>query len=109
MRLYHLIIYTPLSHADAVRQALADARAGTIGQYDRCSFSVQGIGRFRPNEKASPHIGRPGAIETVSEERIEVVVSEDAIKNVLAAVQSVHPYEEPAIHVLPMLDYKSFE
>ncbi len=108
VKFYHVIIYVPLSHTDDVRQALAEAGAGTIGAYDSCSFSVRGIGRFRPLEGAKPHIGSSGAIEEVEAERIEVLVPHDAITAVLRAVKNVHPYEEPAIHVLPMEDYKSF-
>jgi len=105
---YHLIIYSPLSHAEKIRTALADAGGGKIGNYDACSFSVRGIGRFRPNEKADPTIGKIGEMTEVEEERIEVVVIATELPSVLDAVRKVHPYEEPAIHVIPMLDYKKF-
>ena len=103
--LYHLIIYVPIEAADNVRTALAEAGAGKIGNYDSCSFSVKGTGRFRPNENAKPKIGSRGVIEEVKEERIEVVVPTEKIRDVLKAVKDAHPYEEPAIHVLPMVDY----
>jgi hypothetical protein len=47
-----------------------------------------------------------GVLEEVSEEKIEVVVEERFLAAVLAAVKEAHPYEEPAIQVLHMLDYK---
>ena len=102
--LYHLIVYVPLSHAADVRRALADAGAGKIGNYDSCSFSMRGTGRFRPNEKAQPHIGAAGVLEAVEEERIEVVVKKENLREVFRRVKEAHPYEEPAIHVLPMVD-----
>lgn len=108
MPLYHLVIYVPLTHADAVRKAIADAGAGTLGNYDRCSFSVRGTGRFRPLKGANPHLGSEGAIEEVEEERIEVVVEEKYLKEVVKAARKEHPYEEPAIHVLAMQDEKDF-
>ena len=102
---YHLIIYVPLSHAQSVRDALASAGAGKIGNYDSSSFSSRGIGRFRPLKGANPHIGSVGKIEEVEEERIEVVVPEGVdVTKIVAAVRKVHPYEEPAIHILPMAD-----
>ena len=104
---YHLIIYTPVDSADNIRQALSDADAGYIGNYDSCSFSSRGTRRFRPLEGADPAIGSQGKLEEVDEERIEVVVTAERLKEVLKAVKEVHPYDEPAIHVLPMLDYKS--
>lgn len=103
--LYHLIVYVPHKDADTIRSALAEAGAGSIGHYDHCSFSVHGTGRFRPNEDANPAIGAACQLEEVKEERIEVVVPASALKGVLHAVTKAHPYEEPAIHVLPMLDY----
>ncbi|MBU2213933.1 hypothetical protein KKC44_03035 [Patescibacteria group bacterium] len=105
---YQLIVITPLDAAAKVREALGKAGAGSIGNYDYCSFSLQGTGRFRPNENAKPAIGTKGIIEEVAEERVEVIVPAEKIKEVLEAVLEVHPYEEPAIHVIPMIDYHSF-
>lgn len=108
VKLYHLSVYVPVTHADAVREALAEAGAGRIGNYDACSFSVRGTGRFRSNADAKPYIGSPGDVEAVEEERIEVVVTESVLTDTLRALKRVHPYEEPAIHLWPMLDYKEF-
>ncbi len=104
--MYHIIIYCPVDAADKIRKAAADAGAGKIGLYDSCSFSSRGTGRFRPKKGAKPAIGSVGATEEVEEERIEFVVTEDTISAVLNAIKKVHPYEEPATHVLPMLNYK---
>lgn len=104
--LYHIIVYVPLAYADGVRRAMAAAGAGRIGHYDSCTFSCRGTGRFRPDEGAHPAIGSPGTLEEVEEERIEAVVREDDLKPTLQAIVQAHPYEEPAINVLPMEDYK---
>lgn len=106
--MFHLIIYVPLSHADAVRIAAAQAGAGQIGNYDSCSFSSRGIGRYRPLKGAHPHIGAVGALEEVEEERIECVVDEKKLTAVLNAILREHPYEEPALHVIPMRRYQDF-
>jgi hypothetical protein len=102
MSLYHLVIYVPVTHADAVRKALAESGAGNIGNYDSCSFSSRGIGRFRPLKGSDPHIGSEGQIAEVEEERIEVVVEEKKLSNVLRSAKDAHPYEEPAIHFWKM-------
>ena len=78
-----------------------------IGNYDSCSFTTKGIGRFRPLENANPTIGTINSIEEVEEEKIEVVVLEKDLQNVLEAIVNAHPYEEPAIQVFTMIDYKS--
>ncbi|MFA6435737.1 MAG: hypothetical protein WCW30_01170 [Candidatus Gracilibacteria bacterium] len=102
--LVKIVVYVPGSHADAIREALAKAGAGHIGNYDCCSFSVKGIGRFRGLEGTNPFIGTPGKLEEVEEERIETVCREKDLKKILGAVKKVHPYEEPAIDVFALMD-----
>lgn len=99
-----IVIYVPVTHADAIRKALANAGAGHIGNYDACSFSAKGIGRFRPLKGAQPFIGEQGKIEEVEEEKIETICPLEKLEDVLKAVKEAHPYEEPAIDVLPLLD-----
>ncbi|PIQ76565.1 hypothetical protein COU78_02555 [Candidatus Peregrinibacteria bacterium CG10_big_fil_rev_8_21_14_0_10_49_24] len=106
--LYHLIVYVPHKEAENMRKVLANAGAGNIGNYDSCSFSVRGTGRFRPNADANPAIGAACHMEEVDEERIEAVVTHVNLHAVVRAVKKAHSYEEPAIHILPMLDYKVF-
>ncbi|MBI3619047.1 hypothetical protein HY213_03380 [Candidatus Peregrinibacteria bacterium] len=108
---YHLIVYVPVTHAQIVRNALAAAGAGRIGHYDSCSFSMRGTGRFRPQKGAHPAIGKTEKLEEVEEERIEVVIPatpKKKVREILAAARKVHPYEEPAIHLLPMIDEQGF-
>jgi len=99
-----IVVFTPLSHAEIVRKALADAGAGHIGNYDRCSFSSRGIGRFRPLKGAKPFIGETGKIEELEEEKIEVICEAKELKFILHKVREAHPYEEPAIDVYPLLN-----
>ncbi|PIZ76403.1 hypothetical protein COY05_01310 [Candidatus Peregrinibacteria bacterium CG_4_10_14_0_2_um_filter_38_24] len=99
-----IVVYVPISHADKVREALSESGAGHIGDYDSCSFSVKGVGRFKPLEGANPYIGKVGDIEEVEEERIETICPFVKLEVVLAAIRAVHPYEEPAIDVIPLLN-----
>ena len=99
-----LVVFTPVSHAEKVRKALAEAGAGHIGRYDHCSFSSRGVGRFRPQKGANPSIGEQGKMEEVEEERIEVICPAKILDAVMEAVRAVHPYEEPAINVYPLLN-----
>lgn len=98
-----IVVYVPTSHADKVREALSVSGAGHMGDYDSCSFSVKGIGRFRPLEGANPYIGKVGETEEVEEERIETICPFEKLEEVLVAVREVHPYEEPAIDVTPLI------
>jgi hypothetical protein len=100
-----IAVFTPISHADKIREVLNESGAGGMGTYDNCSFSTKGIGRFRGIEGSNPAIGEVGKIEQVEEERIEVICSFEKYKEVIAAVKKAHPYEEPAIDVYPLLRY----
>lgn len=102
MKTYKFVVFVPLSHADAVREAMGKAGAGRIGNYTYCSFSSRGTGRFLPGEGAHPVIGEVGKPEEVEEERIEVFCTEQSIDAVIAAMKSVHPYEEVAYDVYPL-------
>lgn len=97
-----LVVTVPETHADAVREAMGNAGAGEYGNYSFCSFSVKGLGRFRPKEGANPFIGKEGALETVPEERIETVCAKKCLENVLEAIKKAHPYEQTVIDIYPI-------
>ncbi len=104
VRFVKIAVFVPESHADAIRKALVEAGAGHIGKYDFCSFTTRGVGRFRGLEGSKPFIGQQGKIEAVAEDRIEVICPSSILDKVLKAVRAVHPYEEPAIDVYPLMN-----
>ena len=97
-------VTVPEPDADAMRDALAAAGAGRIGDYDHASFTLAGQGRFRPLPGADPTIGSVGEIEHVAEVRIEVVFPRGRRDHVVRAMLAAHPYEEPAYDVLELAD-----
>jgi len=99
-----LTVYVPLPEAGRVRDALAEAGAGRIGDYDHASFSTPGEGRFRPLDGASPAIGEVGRVEVVDEVRVEAVLPRRLRAEVVTALLAVHPYEEPAYDVVELAD-----
>ena len=97
-----LVVFVPFSYADVVRQIIGEAGAGKIGNYDFCSFSSRGTGRFRGNEKTNPAIGKRGKYKAVEEERIEVIVPREILNEVIKKVKAVHPYEEVGFDIYPL-------
>ena len=97
-----LVVYVPLSAAEAVRNAMFEAGAGCIGNYDSCSFNAQGQGSFRAGETAHPYVGEIGKVHFEDELRIETVVPKYALNQVIAAMLKVHPYEEVAYDVFAL-------
>lgn len=95
-----LIVYVPVAEAEELRQALALAGAGEIGDYTGCAWSVTGAGEFTPQHGADPTIGHVGRHEQVEERRLEMVVPIDRIAQVTQALRRAHSYEEPAFSFL---------
>lgn len=100
--LYKLVTFVPASHFEQVREALAEAGAGRIGNYEACAFATRGTGYFRPGDMARPFIGEPGKLESAEELRLEVEVARWDLPRVLAAMRDAHPYEEVAYDVYPV-------
>ena len=99
---YKIVVYVPESHSEKLRAAMGAAGAGVIGNYEYCTFTSKGTGRFRPLEGANPTIGSVGTMEAVEEERIETVCSGDKLKAVMQAIKDTHPYEEPGADIYPI-------
>ena len=94
---YHkVVVFVPEEHVDKVRAAMCRAGAGVIGEYSYCSFQTPGTGTFIPSDEASPFSGKTGSLNKEPEMRLEVLVPERSLGNVLAAMKIAHPYEEVA-------------
>lgn len=99
-----IIVTAPSENAQEVRNAICSEGAGIIGNYTYCSLSTKCIGTFKPSNKANPYIGQRNKLEFVNEEKIEVVCDIDILKKVLKRLREVHPYEEPAIDIIPLIN-----
>ncbi|MEG9327977.1 Nif3-like dinuclear metal center hexameric protein [Salinimicrobium catena] len=94
-----LLTFVPKADADKVREALFSAGAGSIGNYDNCSFSLNGSGSFKGNEESNPVIGERGKIHFEEETQIGITFPKHLEKAVLKALFESHPYEEVAYEV----------
>jgi hypothetical protein len=103
IKYFKLVVYVPVSHADIVRTAMG-ACAGALGFYSHCSFSVRGVGRYKPLEGANPFQGTVGVLEQAEEERIEMTVTQSTINAVIDAMKTVHPYEEIAYDIYELMN-----
>ncbi|MFQ5967824.1 MAG: Nif3-like dinuclear metal center hexameric protein [Acidimicrobiia bacterium] len=94
-----IVTFVPESHVGPVRQAMADAGGGVIGNYTNCSFRVAGLGSFFASEATSPSVGQEGQLNEEPESRLEMVAPKARADAVLGAMVAAHPYEEPAFDV----------
>ena len=99
-----VVVFTPPHDLSAVGDAAFGAGAGRIGDYYDCAFFCHGIGAFCGAEGTHPEIGLAGRHQATEELRLEVVVPNDRLAAVCAAIREAHSYEEPAIDVYPLRD-----
>jgi len=97
--LYKLVVFVPEDSLEKVQRAIFAAGAGWIGNYSDCSFYTAGTGTFRPLEGTNPYIGHTGVFENVKEYRLEIIVPQNRLKDVVRNMLEVHPYEEVAYDI----------
>lgn len=97
-----LFVFVPHDHAEALRQALFAAGAGHIGQYDSCSYNVQGTGTFRGLEGTNPFVGQQGEVHHEPETKVEVIFPNWKESDILQAMRQAHPYEEVAYDMVTL-------
>lgn len=101
-KLFKFVIYVPKGKERKILESLSKTGAGFIGNYSSCSFRSKGIGTFKPEEGSAPYVGTIGVTEEVEEYRLETVVPESLVENVVKELEIVHPYEEPAYDIFEL-------
>ena len=99
-----IIFGVPTEHLDAVLAAMAEAGAGVVGEYTHCAFTSEGVGQFKPSAAAHPAYGQRDQINHVPETRVETFCERHQASAIVRAIRRAHPYEEPVIYVIPLLD-----
>lgn len=102
--MYKLCVYIPQTHLEQVKQTLFSAGAGVQGNYSDCCWQTLGTGQFKALEGSSPYLGQQNKTEYVNEYRLEMLVSNDCLKQVVSALRLAHPYEEPAFDLVQLAD-----
>ena len=99
-----IIVTVPVENRKEVRSAICDEGAGIIGNYTNCTISTKCIGTFKHSDIANPYIGEKNKLEFVEEEKLEARCDISIVKKVLKKLREIHPYEEPAIDIIPLLE-----
>lgn len=99
---YKLVVYSPSEATEKIINVLGKNGAGAIGDYDFCTYRSSGVGTFRPLEGSNPFIGDVNTLTSVDEDRIETIVPEHLLKNLILQLKKTHPYEEMAYDVTPL-------
>lgn len=104
---YKLVVFVPPAEVPRLRAALSQAGAGVIGHYSECSFELRGRGTFLGDETTRPAVGKRGALETVDEVRLEMVLPASRLGPVVRALYAAHSYEEPAFDLYPVHELRA--
>ncbi len=102
--MYKFCFYVPESHLEPVKAAVFAAGGGRIGQYDSCCWQTLGTGQFRPLAGSEPFIGQLNRVDDVPEWKVELVVNDELIHDVVKSMKRAHPYETPAFDVWRLSD-----
>jgi dinuclear metal center YbgI/SA1388 family protein len=94
-----LVVFVPAGHAENVREAMFAAGAGHIGEYDKCSFNLEGEGSFRGSSSSEPYSGKPGTLHFEKEVRVETIYPSWLEKKIIKNMIDTHPYEEVAYDI----------
>ncbi len=97
-----LVFFVPPEYVKKVRDAVFNAGAGQIGEYDQCSFNTPGEGTFRGSDESDPFLGEKGKFSIEKEIRVETVYPRYLETEILKALKEAHPYEEVAYDLYPL-------
>jgi dinuclear metal center YbgI/SA1388 family protein len=100
--LVKLVFFVPPDHAEKVRKSIFDAGAGVIGEYDMCSFNMEGTGTFRGSANTNPFLGKKEEYHSEKEIRVETILPCVLQEKVVSAMLASHPYEEVAYDLYPL-------
>ena len=97
--LLKMAVFVPESHSEQVLEAMFNSGAGHIGNYESCSFISYGEGTFLPSEGSNPYKGKIGILEKSKEIKLEVILPDYLLSDVILAMNNIHPYEEVAYDI----------
>ncbi len=106
MNAYKIAVNIPLGSERMFMDSINEVLTPLYPGYDRCFHWWTVTGTWRPLEGSSPFQGEIGEIEECQETRLEFAVHEDDLEKVVSRIVEVHPFEEPAIDVIPMIPWK---
>lgn len=108
-KMFKIEVYVPYNFTDKIREVLNEIGVGKVGNYDNCVCVSEVKGMFRPLEGSNPYLGLENELCEVLENKIETLCAYDEINNVVKCIKKVHPYDEPLINIIPILNIEDFE
>lgn len=98
-------IFIPDEYVETLRDELSNINVGRIGNYDHCLSITNVRGYWRPLEGSRPFAGEIGQISEGTESKVEVNCRWDSIEDALHVIRRIHPYDEPVINIIPLINH----
>ncbi|MFK5987072.1 MAG: NGG1p interacting factor NIF3 [Pseudomonadota bacterium] len=102
--LYQLNYYVPEKNHEELKQRLFSAGAGKLNNYDQCCWQILGGGQFRPLKNSKPTSGKLNQLQKLKEYKVEMICQEQYLQTVLENLLKYHPYEQPAYHIVKIVN-----
>ena len=100
LTMYTLTFLAPETHLDVIKNAIFATGAGSIGNYSHCAWQTLGEGQFMPLFGSNAFIGEINKLEKIPEYKVEIVCTQEQLKNAVEALKKAHPYETPSYQVV---------
>ena len=101
---FKIEVYIPYNFTDKIRELLNSTGVGKVGNYDNCVCVSEVKGVFRPLEGSNPYLGLENKLCEVLENKVEAICNKEALKMVIEQIKNIHPYDEPLINIIPLID-----
>ena len=106
--IYKVGVNVPPEFLERLIDSINEVMDPVYPKYDRTFMYWPVKGTWRPLPGAEPYNGTIGKVEVADEIRLEFAVKKEDLKKVIGKIAEVHPYEEPAVDVIPMIAWKEF-
>ncbi len=97
-----LTTYVPEEHSEKLRQQLFKAGAGSLGNYQNCSFTTVGKSTFMGKEGSNPTVGEKHEYREENESHLAISYESHLESKILKTLNDNHPYEEIAFEILTL-------
>jgi len=101
---FKLEIYVPEEYIVSLRNALNKVGACKVGDYDNVVSITKVRGYWRPLENSTPFNGEKNEVNEGTECKIEIRCKNQYVEEALRVIKEIHPYEEPLINVIPIMN-----
>ena len=98
-----LEFYVPKENEKAVFEALYALGAGAFNNYDSCCFASKEFVSFRGLDNSNPAVGKVGKVTIVNEVKAEMIIPKNKATEIIDKLKTVHPYEEVAYYLHPII------